>query len=214
MEHSDEMSEQRPVADTLPLERPVVVRSDPFKDIRPFIEHLWITRTNMCRNLYPDEFPRGTKEKHATKEQEDEFILRHFSADDLHEQGGRFLKQVLYSIAKYNEDNVLSRAAAWAEQYESFYANPGMSVSQIRNVLDEHQGAYFPDSFLSRAVLVINYALKHLRDIQDKESTNGTATERVSPPHAATRPRSGPVDLLQHEQAFFDGKSILVFDMK
>ncbi|THY64214.1 hypothetical protein D6C99_00315 [Aureobasidium pullulans] len=181
-----------------------VVRSDPFKDIRPFIEHLWITRTNMCRNLYPDEFPRGTKEKHATKEQEDEFILRHFSADDLHEQGGRFLKQVLYSIAKYNEDNVLSRAAAWAEQYESFYANPGMSVSQIRNVLDEHQGAYFPDSFLSRAVLVINYALKHLRDIQDKESTNGTATERVSPPHAAIRPRSGPGEVPQHEQAFFD----------
>ena len=55
-----------------------IVRSDPFADLEPFIQHLWITQGEMCREIYPDQFPRG-KTGNATKEEEDEFLLRYFS---------------------------------------------------------------------------------------------------------------------------------------
>lgn len=70
----------------------------------------------MCRNIYLDEFP-CPKDGKATKDEEDEFLLRRFDAATLQSHGGAFLKQALYAIAKYNHDGVAEFAAAWAKKH-------------------------------------------------------------------------------------------------
>ena len=166
------------VPNITPHDGPIILRQNPYADMRPFIEHLWEERREMCCNIYLDQFPRGTTEKGATKEEEDAFLLNHFSERDLHLQGGRFLKQVLYAIAKFNEDSVLSYAESWWRAY-NFCMVPEMDASQIRQVLDQHQGANFPDSFLSRVVLLINDGYKRLYSPENQPHTVVTETETV-----------------------------------
>ena len=157
---------------------PIILRQNPYADMRPFIENLWEERREMCCNIYLDQFPRGTTERGATKEEEDAFLLGYFSERDLHLQGGRFLKQVLYAIAKFNEDSVLSYAESWWRGY-NFCSVPEMDATQIRQVLDQHQGANFPDSFLSRVVLLISDGYKRLYSPENQPPTVVTETETV-----------------------------------
>ncbi|KAG9967765.1 hypothetical protein KCU98_g16162, partial [Aureobasidium melanogenum] len=139
--------------------------------MRPFIEQLWEDRRTMCCNIYLDQFPRGSTGKGATKEEEDAFLLGYFSEREFHLQGGRFLKQVLYAIAKFNEDSVLSHAEKWWRDY-NFCASAGMDAAQIRQVLDLHQAANFPNSFLNRVVLLISDGFRRFYGPQDQYSTD------------------------------------------
>ena len=155
-----ELLEQH-VPNIIPHDGSIILRQNAYADMRPFIEHLWEDRREMCCNIYLDQFPRGTTDRGATKEEEDAFLLSYFTDRDLHLQGGRFLKQVLYAIAKFNEDSVLSYAERWWREH-NFCSATGMDAIQIRQVLDLHQGASFPDSFLSRVVLLISDGFRRL----------------------------------------------------
>lgn len=125
----------------------------------------------MCENIYPDQFPRGGK-GHATKQEEDAFLLEHCDIESLHMHGGRFLKQALYSIAKYNEDSVLAFARDWALRNRDFYEDRSMlmgmcgSVAQIKNFFDAEEAAKHPEAFLERAILAIRHGLQQLHDAQ------------------------------------------------
>ncbi|KAG9954132.1 hypothetical protein KCU85_g764, partial [Aureobasidium melanogenum] len=152
-----------------PHDGSIILRQNAYADMRPFIEQLWEDRRAMCCNIYLDEFPRGTAGKGATKEEEDAFLLGYFSEREFHLQGGRFLKQVLYAIAKFNEDSVLSHAEKWWREY-NFCASSGMDAAQIRQVLDLHQAANFPDSFLKRVVLLISDGFRRFYGPQDPHS--------------------------------------------
>lgn len=125
----------------------------------------------MCGNIYPDQFPRGEKGQ-ATKQEEDAFLLEHFDAESLHVHGGRFLKQALYSIAKYNEDSVLAFAREWALRNRDFYEDRSMlmgmcgSVAQIKNFFDAEEAAMHPEAFLQRTILAIRHGLQQLHEAQ------------------------------------------------
>ncbi|KAG9972664.1 hypothetical protein KCU98_g13110, partial [Aureobasidium melanogenum] len=163
-----EMLEQRAVHVT-PHDGSIILRQNAYADMRPFIEQLWEDRRAMCCNIYLDEFPRGSTGKGATKEEEDAFLLGYFSEREFHLQGGRFLKQVLYAIAKFNEDSLLSHAEKWWREY-NFCASSGMDSAQIRQVLDLHQAANFPDSFLRRVVLLISDGFRRFYGPQNQQS--------------------------------------------
>ncbi|KAG9753338.1 hypothetical protein KCU73_g5909, partial [Aureobasidium melanogenum] len=167
-----EMLEQRAVRVT-PHDGSIILRQNAYADMRPFIEQLWVDRRTMCCNIYLDEFPRGSTGKGATKEEEDAFLLGYFSECEFHLQGGRFLKQVLYAIAKFNEDSVLSHAEKWWREY-NFCASSGMDAAQIRQVLDLHQAANFPDSFLRRVVLLISDGFRRFYSPQNQQSIDAT----------------------------------------
>ncbi|KAH0366324.1 hypothetical protein KCU65_g5437, partial [Aureobasidium melanogenum] len=152
-----------------PHDGSIILRQNAYADMRPFIEQLWEDRRAMCCNIYLDEFPRGIAGKGATKEEEDAFLLGYFSEREFHLQGGRFLKQVLYAIAKFNEDSVLSHAEKWWREY-NFCASSGMDAAQIRQVLDLHQATHFPDSFLKRVVLLISDGFRRFYGQQDQHS--------------------------------------------
>lgn len=168
---------------------PVIARSNPFNDLRPFIEHLWKTKKHMCENIYPDQFPRGEKGP-ATKQEEDAFLLCHFDANSLHTHGGRFLKQALYAIAKYNEDSVLDFARDWALRNRDFYEDRSMlmgmcgSVAQIKNFFDAEETAKHPETFLERAILAIRYGLQKLYEAQTAARAD---TQQQAPQAAAAR---------------------------
>lgn len=163
-------SEQRAL-NTTPHDGSIILRQNAYADMRPFIEQLWDDRRDMCCNIYLDQFPRGTTGKGATKAEEDTFLLEYFSEREFHLQGGRFLKQVLYAIAKFNEDSVLSHAEKWWRDY-NFCASTGMDAAQIRQVLDLHQAANYPDSFLKRVVLLISDGFRRFYGPQDQQSTD------------------------------------------
>jgi hypothetical protein len=203
MAQPDEAGEQRSGTGKSPCDGSVIARSDPFSDLRPFIKHLWESRQAMCCNIYPDEFPRGTEGKGATKDEEDEFLLRYFSASDLHMQGGRFLKQVLYSIARFNEGNVLNCAAQWASEYKISHLDPGMDAARIRQILDGYHSVSHPDSFLSRVVLVISYGLHQLRQGQNGTTASSLKDQAQTiiyvgnPPHEQSSVNGQPHHPLQ-----------------
>jgi hypothetical protein len=163
-----------------PHDGAIILRQNAYADMRPFIEQLWEDRREMCCNIYLDQFPRGTVEKGATREEEDAFLLVYFSERDLHLQGGRFLKQVLYAIAKFNEDNVLSQAEKWWREH-NFCFSSGMDAIQIRQVLDLHEGANYPDSFLSRVVLLISDGFRRLHALKDQPPITATDMESALP---------------------------------
>lgn len=165
-----EKSEQRAVNIT-PHDGSIILRQNAYADMRPFIEQLWEDRRDMCCNIYLDQFPRGTTGKGATKAEEDAFLLGYFSEREFHLQGGRFLKQVLYAIAKFNEDSVLSHTEKWWRDY-NFCASTGMDAAQIRQILDLHQAANYPDSFLKRVVLLISDGFRRFYGPQDQQSTD------------------------------------------
>lgn len=175
MDQAEILDQQVP--NITPHDGPIILRQNAYGDMRPFIENLWEERREMCCNIYLDQFPRGTTDGGATKEEEDAFLLGYFSDRDLHLQGGRFLKQVLYAIAKFNEDNVLSHAERWWRVY-NFWVVSEMDAIQIRQVLDQHQGANFPGSFLSRVVLLISDGYKRLfgPDVQPPTATADMGT--------------------------------------
>jgi hypothetical protein len=167
-----------------PHDGSIILRQNAYADMRPFIIHLWEDRREMCCNIYLDQFPRGTADRGATKEEEDAFLLGYFSERDLHLQGGRFLKQILYAIAKFNEDSVCSHAERWWREY-NFCSASGMDATQIRQVLDLHQGRNFPDSFLSRVVLLISDGYRRFRVPQGMPPP--TATDMQSAPPVRQR---------------------------
>ncbi|CAD0088661.1 unnamed protein product [Aureobasidium mustum] len=172
-----ETSEQRAVHVT-PHDGSIILRQNAYADMRPFIEQLWEDRRSMCCNIYLDQFPRGTNGKGATKEEEDAFLLQYFSEREFLLQGGRFLKQVLYAIAKFNEDSVLTHAEKWWREY-NFCASSGMDPIQIRQILDLRQATNFPASFLERVVLLISDGFRRLYGPQDQRSTDvAEPTER------------------------------------
>lgn len=168
MEQADILEQHVP--NIIPHDGSIILRQNAYADMRPFIENLWEERREMCCNIYLDQFPSGSTERGATKEEEDAFLLGYFSERDLHLQGGRFLKQVLYAIAKFNEDSVLSRAEEWWRVY-NFWVVSEMDALHIRQVLDQHQGSNFPDSFLSRVVLLISDGYKRLYSSDVQPST-------------------------------------------
>ncbi|CAD0108789.1 unnamed protein product [Aureobasidium uvarum] len=158
----------------------IILRQNAYADMRPFIEHLWEDRRAMCCNIYPDQFPRGTADKGATKEEEDAFLLGYFPERDLHLQGGRFLKQVLYAIAKFNEDSVLSQAEKWWKEY-NFCSSSGMDVAQIRQVLDLHQAPNYPESFLGRVVLLISDGFRRFQSATANDMEPAPSLQEVVP---------------------------------
>jgi hypothetical protein len=175
----------------IPHDGSIILRQNAYADMRPFIEHLWETRREMCCNIYLDQFPRGTADRGATREEEDAFLLGYFSERDLHLQGGRFLKQVLYAIAKFNEDSVLSHAEKWWREY-NFCSASGMYAIQIRQVLDFTQRGNFPDSFLCRVVLLISDGFRRLHSPQDQPPTAVAASNVQSTPPVRQRVASVP----------------------
>lgn len=184
MAQSEAVPRQSPASGAAHGDGAVIVRSNPYNDLRPFIEQLWLTRPEICRNIFPDQFPRGVNDRGASKEEEDEFILAYFTPDELHKQGGRFLKQVLYSIAKYNEDEVLVFAGRWAQGNPAFYESPNVEEATMHTFLGSQQSANHPESFLSRVVTVINYGLKMFRE--SKPTQDPGSTERGGHHEATT----------------------------
>ncbi|KAK6007956.1 hypothetical protein QM012_004770 [Aureobasidium pullulans] len=191
-------SAQRAVNIT-PHDGSIILRQNAYADMRPFIEKLWEDRRSMCCNIYLDQFPRGATGKGATKEEEDAFLLDYFSERDFQLQGGRFLKQVLYAIAKFNEDSALTHAEKWWREY-NFCASSGMDAAQIRQVLDLHQATNFPDSFLERVVLLIGDGFRRFCGHQDQLSTNVAEPGRelvptTAQPHYQQQPRRRAVSI-------------------
>lgn len=160
----------------------------------------------MCCNIYPDQFPRGAGGKGATKDEEEEFILRYFSASDLHVQGGRFLKQVLYSIAKYNEDNVLKFAGKWAQEHAAFYEDLCSNAADIRRVLDEEESTNFPESFLVRVALVIEFGLRELRIAQSNNNKARSAVPEYRSMLHGSKRSTERAEVPCHELVPSDGK--------
>lgn len=140
---------------------PVIARSNPWDDLRPFIEYLWRTRKAICQTLYTDEFPRGTDGEGATRSQEDEFLLRSFNRQDLHRLGGAFLKQALYAIAVYNDNEITNFVAKWSDEHQEFYANPSQSLL-TEKFLTANEEADHDNDFLKRVNDAIRYGFCRL----------------------------------------------------
>lgn len=139
---------------------PVIARSDPVNDLQPFIDHLCLYRPSLTRNIYTDEFPRGTKEDPATKAQEDEFLLSYFTEKDLHVYGGSFLKTALFYIARYNDNSVIEFVTQWTNK---FVENPA-TLHHVERICGNGDLQQFftaedlmghPSTFLNRAMITI-----------------------------------------------------------
>lgn len=151
---------------------PAIARSNPYNDLRPFIEHLWVTDAAKYRSVFTDLFPRG-QHGHASKEEEDAFIEKYFAQDIVREQGPRFLKQALYSIALYNEDRVRKFAAKWSKDNRDLLDDKD-SVNQIcspsasiRVVFSTEDCGEHDDAFLTRAIAAIRHGLSHKGKVHD-----------------------------------------------
>ncbi|PNS14065.1 Eukaryotic translation initiation factor 4 gamma [Sphaceloma murrayae] len=109
-----------------------ILRSDPYNELTPFIQHLWTTRPDVCRTVFVDLFPRGKDGRGATKGEEDDFISHFFDEDTIIEQGARFLKQVLYSIAMYNHTRVVEAAGNWKKIHPELFADAGIVDQMVK----------------------------------------------------------------------------------
>lgn len=159
---------------------PVMARSNPYNDLRPFIEYLWATRADMCKNIFIEDFPRGTDGAPATKNEEDTFLRAHFDEMTLQIQGGRFLKQVLYAIAKYNQDLVTEFAYNWAKKHEDYYSDSSMLMDMCspnkkpRNFFEFEESAGHQDKFLRCAIIAIRQGILSRQEQELRDATRNT----------------------------------------
>ncbi|KAF4551711.1 Hypothetical protein D9617_12g035990 [Elsinoe fawcettii] len=110
----------------------LILRSEPFAEIRTFIEHLWRTRSDMCKIIFTDIFPRGQGDQGATQQEEEAFLDSHFDAQTVAEQGYRFLKQALYCIALHNDGEVKERALLWMKDNEEYFSDRGSANDLLK----------------------------------------------------------------------------------
>lgn len=158
-----------------------IIRSDPFQDLTPFIENLWNTRPEMCRSVFTDLFPRGENGQGATKDEEDTFVARFFNNEVIVEQSSRFLKQVLYCIALYNNTRVVSDAKKWKETHPDLFSDAGiveqmLKTSRTRVFFDETdvKEHHNDEQFLLRMMRHVQYEITKARA---KDATQITETD-------------------------------------
>ncbi|KAK3057240.1 hypothetical protein LTR09_002279 [Extremus antarcticus] len=102
------------VADACPG---VIVSSDRFADIEPYARHCFkFDPEKKFNSIFPWHFPHN-----AAREEEEAYLRRFFTPEEIHMQGGaggggkgyRFLKQVWYSIALYNFEQRVPAMEQW-----------------------------------------------------------------------------------------------------
>jgi len=166
---SAHVMESAPAATSVPM----IARSDPYADLRPFIIRMWCTRESMCRNVFLDDFPRHS-DRPATKAEEDEFLLKHFDANTLHMQGGAFLKQALYAIALYHQDEVAKFAAEWADKHHD---DQDILVAIYNDDLDA-RSLFTAEYSIGRGDAFLNHARRIVK--------------RVNPQNVPNEPKQAP----------------------
>lgn len=170
-------------------QQPVIARSDPLTDMRSFIEKMWLTNAELCRSIFLDLFPRGERHSPTTEDQEDAFIMQFFNTNDFHTQGGRFLKQVLYSIALYNNQRIYDFAKDWCERNADLFADVDISkqmgdCDSVRKFFDRQDAKKVDndEQFLKRVMHLVQYWLKHQQIPGDgKASSMPSGSEQKLP---------------------------------
>lgn len=167
------------------FDTPIIARSNPYNDLRPFIEYQWRTRETMCKNLFIVDFPHGTNGAGATKEDEDFFLSGHFDARSIKLHGPRPLKQALYAIAVYNHDQANEFVRKWATANADYYENRsmlmGMSgpVAEPRTFFSAEEAVGHGDKFLRYAIRLIRQDPRLLK-VQQQQTTQTAGTSSPS----------------------------------
>lgn len=100
----------------------VIASSNRCNDIFPYSLALWKADPKTWGSILPWDFPQN-----ASKEQEEAFIRKYFTDQEIHMQGGahgpgngfRFLKQVWYCIAIDNYERRIPAVADWWRDQDS-----------------------------------------------------------------------------------------------
>lgn len=101
---------------------PIIVSSNRFNDLRPFIDRLFATEPLKWGQIFPWDFPQG-----ASQEIEDAFLREQFGDTNVHMWGSRFLKQAWYSTAIWNfEVRVPCTADWWCKENKNVFEDANM----------------------------------------------------------------------------------------
>lgn len=142
----------------------------------------------MCRSVFTDMFPHTQGPTPLSKAKEDAFICRHFTAQELYVQGGRFLMQVLYAIALYNDGRVVEAADSWSVKNSDLLSDAGIvkqirSSVSLRTFFDAQDTAdhHNDEHFLKRVMMLVQHRLllaeKQTEDAAAKPLTPATEAE-------------------------------------
>lgn len=163
---------------------PVIARSCAYDDLAPFIQFLWLNRTDVCLNLFTDQFPRHEDGTPSSKDEEDAFLSNKVGAEALHVHGGAFLKQALYSVALHNDGQVTKFADNWAKQHREWFMDRSMlmgmcgDVAEPRNFFTADEAAGHDQCFLRHVITKLRYGLQALQIAQT--SSKVAQSERLA----------------------------------
>lgn len=167
---------------------PVIARSCAYDDLAPFIQFLWLNRTDVCLNLFTDQFPRHEDGTPSSKDEEDAFLSNKVGAEALHVHGGAFLKQALYAVALYNDGQVTKFADNWAEQHREWFMDRSMlmgmcgDVAEPRNFFTADEAAGHDQCFLRRVITKLRYGLQALQIAQTSSKVAQSERQALEKP--------------------------------
>ncbi|KAF2858243.1 hypothetical protein K470DRAFT_266193 [Piedraia hortae CBS 480.64] len=152
---------------TLP---PMIVSGNRDADVKAVSKDMCRFKPEKFGDLLPNDIPHD-----ATRRNEEDFIRRFFTEEDIYIRGGafgegkgfRFLKQVLWSIATYNhEQRIPAIAEEWLASNMSIWTDPENIPYLMRSdvapmtFFHEDQVAMYSDKLLRRVIRHIQYKIK------------------------------------------------------
>ncbi|KAJ9623124.1 hypothetical protein H2203_006060 [Taxawa tesnikishii (nom. ined.)] len=150
---------------------PVIARSNPYDDLRPFIEQMWMNEEAECRSIFKDMFPSSRIEAKITKEMDDGFVLQFFTQQQLHQLGGP------KPGSREKNKNVLSDP----------HMLEFLETADFTAWFDEDERSGRSEEFLKRAAKLIKYRALHYKESlaeEQEKAVTQTAPEpqQIQPP--------------------------------
>lgn len=120
---------------------PIIVSANRFNDIKPYMDINYRENPAKWSAVFPWEFPQ-----HATREQEEAFLIHEFGQVECRVQGFQFLKQGWYGIAINNyEHRVPLVARDWRQKNLSYYDLEKTAVLEAMCKDNAEPIAFFPE---------------------------------------------------------------------
>ncbi|KAH9845877.1 hypothetical protein Tdes44962_MAKER00087 [Teratosphaeria destructans] len=154
---------------------PVIASSDRYADIAPYMGRIYNADPQKWGSILPWEFPQD-----SSKRSEEYFLRAAFGDFECHIQGFRFLKQVWYSIAKWNfEIRVPAIAEQWMDHNKDIWTDPTLVEFVLKPSAELRTFSFAAEDVGTYGEKLLGWAVKHIQYLVQLKQHDESSTVKA-----------------------------------